>query len=140
MRIIPPTHTGEMATHLDQCIMKATCALVGADDIPDFPKELLTIPAKYGGWSLPALDLIKECAFVGGAAAPPGIKHWDIPEKYTHAFMHKRVSEIEKAIQKLAETQGIDIGEETNLSLAELARGGFGERKTPKKPDETGQK
>jgi len=87
MRIIPPTHTGELATHLDQCTLKATCARVGAEDIPDFHKELLTIPTKYGGWSLPALDLIKECAFVGGAAATPGIQQWGIPEK-AHACLH----------------------------------------------------
>ena len=118
-----------MATHLDQCITKATCALVGAEDIPDLQRGLLTIPAKYGGWSLPALDLIKECAFVGGAAATPGIQEWGIPEKYTQAFMHKRTSEIEKAITKLSEIHGINIGEETNLSAPELARGGFGEKK-----------
>jgi hypothetical protein len=63
-----------MATHLDQCIVNATCALVGVEDIPQLQKELLTIPANNGGWSLPALALIKECAYIGGAAATPRIQ------------------------------------------------------------------
>ena len=98
-----------MAIHLDQCIAKATCALVGAEDIPDFQKELLTIPANCGGWSLPALNLIKECAFVGGSAATLCIHLWDIPTNHTHAFMTKRTKEIEKATQTLSGTLGIDI-------------------------------
>ena len=44
--------------------------------------------------------------------------------------MHTRTFEIKKAIAKLAETHGIDISEETNLSALELARGGFGEKNT----------
>ena len=129
MRIIPPAYTSGLVTHLDQCILNATCALVGAEDIPDFQKALLTIPAKCGGWSLPALNLINECAFVGGSAATPCIHLWDIPTKYTHGFMAKRTREIEKATQKRSETLGIDICEETNLSPYEYARGGFEERK-----------
>ena len=82
--------------------------------------------------------MIKECAFVGGAAATPAIQEWGIPEAYTHAYMHKRTSEIKKAITKLAETHGVDISEETNLSALELARGGFGEKKNTKL-DEAGQ-
>ena len=121
-----------MAIHLDQCTTKATCALVGAEDIPEFQKELLTIPAKCGGWSLPALDLVKECAFMGGSAATPCIHLWDIPSKYTHAFMTKRTRETERATQTLSETHGVDICEETNLPPFELARGGFGERKAQK--------
>ena len=132
LRIIPPEYTSGITTHLDNCILNATCALVGAEDIPDFQKELLTSPAKCGGWSLPALNLIKECAFVGGSAATPCIQLWDIPNKYTHDFMAKRTREIEKAIQNLSEAQGINIGEETNLTPGELARGGFSERKTQK--------
>ena len=62
-----------MASYLDQCIANATCALVGAEDIPPFQKDLLTIPANSGGWGLPALGLIKECVFIGGAAATPQI-------------------------------------------------------------------
>jgi hypothetical protein len=54
LRIIPPTYTSGMATHLDQCITKATCALVGAEDAPDFQKELLTTPANCGGVEPPS--------------------------------------------------------------------------------------
>ena len=48
LRTIPPTYTRDLATHLDQCITNATCTLVGAEDIPEFQKELLTIPANCG--------------------------------------------------------------------------------------------
>ena len=72
-----------MATYLDQCVASATCALVGAEDIPHFQRELLTIPANSGGWGLPALGIIKECAYIGGAAATPRIQPWEIPTKYT---------------------------------------------------------
>ena len=71
LRIIPPAQGGRMATYLGQCVASATCALVGAEDIPRFQRELLTIPANSGGWGLPALGIIKECAYIGGAAATP---------------------------------------------------------------------
>ena len=48
--IIPPSHTSEMATHLDQCITRATCALVGAEDIPDRQRDLLMrVRGRSGG-------------------------------------------------------------------------------------------
>ena len=122
LRIIPPNDTNSMATHLDQCITNAICALVGAEDIPEFQKELLTIPANSGGWSLPALNLSKECAFIGGSAATPCIHLWDIPTTYTHGFMANRTKEIERATQNLSEALGIDICEETNLTPFEYAK------------------
>ena len=76
-----------MATYLDQCVANATCALVGAEDIPHFQKELVTIPANRGGWGLPALGFIKACAYIGGAAATPEIQPWEILAKYTQHFV-----------------------------------------------------
>ena len=46
--------------------------------------------------------------------------------------MAKRTEGSEKAIQKLSETLGIDICEETNLPPYEYARGGFEERNPQK--------
>ena len=89
-----------MATYLDQCVASATCALVGAEDIPHFQRELLTIPANSGGWGLPALGIIKECAYIGGAVATPRIQPWEIPTKYTQNFVGPRTHEMEKAIQQ----------------------------------------
>jgi hypothetical protein len=88
-----------LATHLDQCVANATCALVGVEDIPQFQKELLTIPANNGGWGLPALGRIKECAYIGGAAATPNIQPWEIPAKHTKNFVDLRTKEVEQAIQ-----------------------------------------
>ena len=53
LRIIPPAQAEPMAKYLDQCIANATWSLVGAEDIPPFQRELLTIPANRGGWGLP---------------------------------------------------------------------------------------
>ena len=123
---------GNLATHLDQCIANATCALVGVEDIPQFQKELLTIPANNGGWSLPALGLIKECAYIGGAAATPRIQSWEIPTKYPQNFVEPRIKEAEKATTSVSETLGYNLCEETSLSPEEYARGGFEEKKTHK--------
>ena len=54
--------------------MEATCALMGIEELPEIQKNLLTIPASQGGWGLPALETIQECAFIGGVAATPKIK------------------------------------------------------------------
>ena len=77
LRITPPSQVSNLATHLDQCIVNATCTLIGVEDTPQLQKELLTIPASNGGWSLPALALLKECAYIGGAAATPRIQSGD---------------------------------------------------------------
>ena len=130
LRITPPSQVGNMATHLDQCVANATCALVGVEDIPHVQKELLTIPANSGGWSLPALGLIKECAYIGGAAATPRIQSWEIPAKYSQNFVDHRTREVEKAILNASGNLGYNLCEETNLSPEEYARGGFEERKT----------
>ena len=119
-----------MATHLDQCVANATSALVGAEDIPPFQRELLTIPASSGGRGLPALGLIKECAYIGGAAATPRIQPWEVPASYTQNFVDHRTREVEKALLNASEALGYNLCEETTLSPAEYAEGGFEERKT----------
>ena len=106
MRIIPPSQVSNLATHLDQCVFNATCALVGVEDIPQFQIELLTTPANNGGWSLPALGLIKECAYIGGAAATPRTPSWEIPPKYPQNFVERRIKEVETATTSVSDTLG----------------------------------
>ena len=119
-----------MATYLDQRVANATCALVGAEDIPHFQKKLLKIPVNSGGWSLPALGLIKDCAYICGAAATPRTQSRGIPTKYPQNFVEHRIKEVEKAATSVSETLGYNLCEETNLSPEEYARGGFEERNT----------
>ena len=137
LRIIPPAQASNLATHLDQCVASATCALVGVEDIPHFEKELLTFPANSGGWSLPALGLFKGCAYIAGAAATPRIQSWEAPANYSQNIVDCRTREVEKAILNVSETLGYNLCEETNLSPEEYARGGFEERKH--KTDQAGQ-
>ena len=82
LRIIPPEMTATLTRATDESLARATCALMGVEEVPDLQRNLLTIPANQGWWGLPALETIKACAFIGGISATPKIKEWQIPEEY----------------------------------------------------------
>ena len=63
-----------MARTIDEKILAATRALLGIETLPDPQRNLLTFLASKGGRGLPAMDVVKECAFIGGVAATPKIK------------------------------------------------------------------
>ena len=76
------------------------------------------------------MGAIKECAFIGGAAATPKIKPWHIPDRLTQSFIDDRAREVEKAITQVTDTLGYEIAEAAKVTPEEYALGGFGGRKS----------
>ena len=65
-----------LPTRPDERVAVATCALMSIEELPELQKSLLMIPANQGGWGLPALEVLNERAYIGGAAAAPTIAAW----------------------------------------------------------------
>ena len=82
---------------------------MGVEELPELQRNLLTVPANQGGWGLPAMEMIEECAFIGGTAATPYIPNWDIPGIHSQEFIDKRTNQVTRAMERVKNDIGYEI-------------------------------
>ena len=122
VRITPPDTMAKFAEEIDELLVDTVCELMQLEEVTPTQRELLLLPIAEGGWGIPSLNAIKECAFIGGTAATPFIPEWEIPESYSHEFMENRTNQVSRAIERVKDDIGYDIKEATKVKPAELAR------------------
>jgi hypothetical protein len=125
----------KFAEEIDEMLVDTVCELMQLEEVTPTQREFLLLPISEGGWGLPSLNAIKECAFIGGTAATPFIPNWEIPEIYSQEFTDNRTNQVSRAIERVKDDIGYDIKEATKVKPAELARGGYKKvQKTLSKP------
>ena len=125
VRITPPDTMAKFAQEVDEMLVDTVCELMQLEEVTPTQRELLLLPIAEGGWGIPSLNAIKECAFIGGTAATPFISNWEIPETYSEEFLENRTNQVRRAIERVKNDIGYDITEATKVKPAELARGGY---------------
>jgi hypothetical protein len=115
----------KFAQEVDEMLVDTVCELMQLEEVTPTQRELLLLPIAEGGWGIPSLNAIKECALIGGTAATPYIPNWEIPETYSQEFIENRANQVSRAIERVKDDIGYDLKEATKVKPAELARGGF---------------
>ena len=106
-------------------LVDTVCELMQLEEVTQIQRELLLLPIAEGGWGIPSLNAIKECAYIGGTAATPYIAGWEIPETFSEEFLENRTNQVARAIERVKNDIGYNIQEATKVQPAELARGGY---------------
>ena len=64
VRITPPDTMAKFAEEIDEMLVDTVCELMQLEEVTPTQRELLLLPISEGGWGLPSLNAIKECAFI----------------------------------------------------------------------------
>jgi len=131
VRVTPPDTMAKFAEEIDVMLVDTVCELRQLEEVTPTQRELLLLPISEGGWGLPSLNSIKECAFIGGTAATPFIPNWEIPGIHSKEFIDNRTNQVSRVIERVKDDIGYDIKEATKVKPAELARGGSNKYKRP---------
>ena len=62
------------------------------------------------------MEVIKECAYIGGAPATPKIKKRQTPDGYPRGFIDSRLWEVRKATQHVVHTMVRNIEETARVA------------------------
>ena len=94
----------KFAEEIDEMLVDTVCELMQLEEVTPTQRELLLLPISEGGWGLPSLNAIKECAFTIGAAATPFIPDWEIPGVYSQELIDKRMNQVTRGIERMKTT------------------------------------